>query len=208
MEVGRYTLDKVKLALRPALDASILEMAEDAADQVGAEDREVIISAVLGRFASWLTVSQTTRRPAREGQVPVPLISASVEERRRQVLLHTGIRFSGMLSRLEALDNGALAMQWQAGPHEEYKYEPPHPGRNQQIYLVRGSWALERGLIQPGSASYLDDMPAPGVEHYCQCHAQWLFGLRSLPDTYLTDFGRLELERVRREIAAMVRKSD
>jgi hypothetical protein len=206
MDVGRYTLERVKPNLRPALVAGILDMAEDAADQIGDDDREAVISAVLGRFANWLTAVPTARRLPRPAQIPLPLVNEPLEERRRQVLLHMGIRFSGMLQRLQVLDGGALAMIWREGLNEEYQYDPPHPDRDGQIYLVRSSWAFERGLIQPGPAGFVEDVPGPGVEHYCRCHGQWLFNLRDLPDALLTALGQSELAQARLRIALLQKR--
>jgi len=196
VEIGRYTLENVDPVLRPGLDLRLLEMAEDAADQIG-EDREGVIASVLDRFAAWITARPVARRaPAIPSHLPAAFICEPAAERRRQVMLHMGLRFSGVLSELQALAGGAIAIVWHAGPDEEYDYEPPHPARNGQVYAVRDSWALSKGLMQPSRAGFYDPHDAPGAAHYCRCHGQWLYGLRQLPPDMLTEAGGAELRRV------------
>ena len=72
--------------------------------------------------------------------------------------------------------------------------------RDGKVYLLRGCWAQDRGLVKPGAAGYYDAVTAVAVEPFCRCQAQYLYALRDLPEDMVTQKGRDELERVRAQI--------
>jgi len=84
----------------------------------------------------------------------------------------------------------------------EYQKTYNHQQRDGQVYAIRGSWAIEKGLMKVGPAGYLDEISRPGQELGCMCSLQWVTGVRSLPDSMITDKGRSELDSVTAVIQA------
>lgn len=75
-----------------------------------------------------------------------------------------------------------------------YDYREDHKERDEKIYLIRGSWALEKGLIKPVNG-YYDEITAVGEEVYCSCQAIYIYAPQKLPDEFLTEKGKREFER-------------
>ncbi|MFA5731904.1 MAG: hypothetical protein WC934_07860 [Acidithiobacillus sp.] len=65
-----------------------------------------------------------------------------------------------------------------------------HQKRDGAIYIVKGNWALQKGMMIPGSAGYIEDVDIPGRQLGCMCHLIWLSRLTDLPDDMLTDLGK------------------
>ena len=63
------------------------------------------------------------------------------------------------------------------------------------MYLIRGSWAQEKGLVKPGPVGYTDQITAPGEEVFCRCSLVYIYSIRALPDDMLTAAGRAALGR-------------
>lgn len=83
--------------------------------------------------------------------------------------------------------------------------KPDHKVRNDVVCAVRGNWAVQEGLmIVPNTAEYIDDVTRPGQELGCQCYLEWKFGLRDLPNDWVTDKGRSSLEEAQRKLAQLL----
>ncbi len=196
--VSRYTIERIKPRLRLELDRRIL----GAADLIKL-NRAAAIETTLSRFAGWATSvppGGTGGLDVRQAARDVRRDLTSLAYRDRRVAIDQGHKFAANLSQVVAKDGGAIAAQW----HQHYTRNPRHTHklRDGKIYLLRDSWAKEKGLVKPGSAGYLDDISQPGEEVYCRCTATYLYSLRALLPDMLTVKGREELERVRQEIAA------
>ena len=63
---------------------------------------------------------------------------------------------------------------------------------------MRGSWALEKQLIDTSCCTFTDQITGPGEEEDCLCSYQYIYVLRDLPHVMLSQKGKEELERVRR----------
>jgi hypothetical protein len=68
----------------------------------------------------------------------------------------------------------------------EYQMTYHHQQRDGCVYAVRGSWAIEKGLMKVGQAGYLDEISRPGQEIGCMCSLQWVTSLASVPAEMLT----------------------
>ncbi|MHB1659899.1 MAG: hypothetical protein ACYCRF_11450, partial [Acidithiobacillus sp.] len=75
-----------------------------------------------------------------------------------------------------------------------YDYREDHKELDGKIFLVRQSWAREKGLVKK-SGKYLDEIEQPAQAVYCQCTGTWLYSLKDLPDEMLTKKGRAALTR-------------
>ncbi len=204
--VSRFTLQQIKPHLRPELDRRILAIAIQTAEQIG-EDQETVIGETLSRFSEWITTAPTEADRQRLAQqslakIPPTLAELSAKERRRQVMIHQGIKFAASLKEMEAIDGGALAIVWNTRGCDGDD-APDHKSRNGCCYAIQGNWAAEKGLMTVGPHGYYGDISGIAQEHYCQCSATWVFNLRDLPEAMMTAKGKAELERVRAQITAM-----
>lgn len=79
----------------------------------------------------------------------------------------------------------------------DFRMEHDHRALSGTIYLVRDSWAMEKGYLDKDSAPYIEDVVRPKQDIGCMCSLTWLYNLRDLPDRLLTDYGHKVLEQVR-----------
>ena len=199
--VGIYTLDRVKPKLRAELDRRLMASAG-----LIKLNREKSIQQTLQRFAGWATSvpaggSDAQSKSDVKDSVKKSLKQLPFEERR--VIIDQGHKFTASLAQVVAVDAGAIAGIWHSNWRQKgYNYREDHKERDEQVYLIRGSWAHEKGLVKPGPAGYLDDITQPGEEVFCRCHMQYVTALRKLPETMLAAKGREELAAARAKILA------
>lgn len=186
--VSRYTLAMIKPRLRAELDRRILA----SADLIKLHRREAV-EKTLQRFSGW----STSIPPGGDGAINKREVRASVAKsvaqfkfEQRRVAIDQGHKLIANMSNLVAVDNGAIAAEWnshwrQAG----YNYRKDHKERDGKFYAVRGSWAIDQGLINKG-AGYLDEITQPAQEPFCRCFARYVMSPRRLPDSMLTAKGR------------------
>jgi len=198
--VERYTLEKIKPALRGELDRRIMASAN-----LIKLNRAEAINSTLRRFQGWSTsippggVSAETRPQVRK-TVRKSLASLPFEQRR--VLIDQGHKLVSSLSEIVASDGGAIAGKWRSHWRQPgYNYREDHKERDEKIYLVRGSWADQAGLVKPGKNGYYDDITAVGQEPFCRCYMIWIYALRDLPADMVTARGRASLVQARQEMA-------
>lgn len=199
-DVARFTLERVRPQLRAELDRRIMASA-----QLIKMNREAAIEKTLQRFSGWATSipsggsggvdRRETKTEIRKAMVLLPFAE-------RRVAIDQGHKFTAALSATLALNTGAIAGRWHSHWRQRgYDYREDHKERDEQVYAVRDCWARERGLMTKGSG-YTDDMTAPAEEPFCRCTYQWLYNLRDLPASMLTDKGSAELTRVREMLHA------
>ena len=187
--VTRYTLEIVKPKARAELDRRILA----SADLIKLRRRESI-EGTLARFAGWSTsippggANVIDLREVR-ANIAKPLAREKYE--RRRVLIDQGHKLLANVNHIVATEAGAIAGEWHDhGEHDpSYDARKTHMARARKIYLMRGSWALERKYIKP-LHGYMDEITAPGEEVSCKCFYRYIASLRRLPDEFLTDKGR------------------
>lgn len=199
--VDRFTLDRIAPRLRAELDRRVFA----SADLIRLNKRQRV-EETLRRFSGWATsipeggVARPDRR-AKKAEIRKPLASLPFVERR--VLIDQTHKLSASVSEILATDGGAVAAVWRHVHQAGYDGRPDHEARDGRVFLLRGSWAHERGLVRPGPAGYTDDVPGPAVEPFCRCWWTWIYSLRSLPEAMVTARGRAELERARRQVEMM-----
>ncbi len=68
----------------------------------------------------------------------------------RRVAIDQGHKLASNVKYLLAVQSGAIALRWHSNWRRPgYKYRQDHKERDEKIYLLRDSWALEQGLIKP-----------------------------------------------------------
>ena len=206
---ARFTKQDLSKKLRRQLDLRIAASAD-----LIVRNRQDAIEKTLQRFQGWSTSipkggSKVQDRLATKVSVKKALSQLPFEERR--VLIDQGYKLVASISDVIAKDEGAIAVEWHSKWRQKnYNYREDHKERDYEwnksqgrrwVYLIRGSWAQQKGLVKPGPAGYFDAITQPGEEVFCRCGAVYVYNVSSLPDEMLTEKGRNELERVRKVIA-------
>lgn len=194
--VERFTLARVAPRLHGELDRRIMASAS-----LIRLNREEAIETTLRRFSGWATsvpaggTDVAMRREVKE-QIRKPL--ASLPFRERRVAIDQGHKFVAGLNNILAQDAGAVALIWHSHWRQKnYNYREDHKERDGLVYLLRDSWAQERGFVKVGDAGYYDQVTAVGEEVNCRCYAQYLYSLARLPGDMLTVKGRENLAKVK-----------
>lgn len=194
--VGRFTLTQLQPKLRADLDRAILANAE-----LIKLNRTQAVEKTLQRFSGWATsVPAGGSRAETRGEVKQDVKKAlsQLPFVERRVAIDQGHKFAASLNRTVAEGGGAIALRWRSHWRQSgYNYRRDHKERDGKIYLLRDSWAKEKGLVKPGDAGYYDEITAVGQEPYCRCFAVYIYSLGKLPDDMLTAKGREELEKAR-----------
>ena len=106
------------------------------------------------------------------------------------------------------LESNPIAAVWRYSSHDEegeYQKTYNHKQRDCHFYTVCSNWALEKALMKVGPDG-ISTISRPQQELGCMCYLTWIYHLRDLPNSMVTELGTSELTRVRAVIAAMQRK--
>jgi hypothetical protein len=202
--VSAFTLRQVRPKLRQLLDQKI-----HASAGLIRLNREASIARTLQRFAGWASSvpaggTEVGKRREVKKQIRRGIASLPFEERR--VIIDQGHKLTAAINEVIAVDGGAIAGRWhhvKRGP-PSYDARPEHVARDGKVYLLRGSWALQRGFVKPGSVGFSDQITQPGEEIFCSCWYEFIYALRDLPRDMLTAKGKealLEARAAIRQIA-------
>jgi len=157
-------------------------------------NRDEAISRTLRRMTGWMSSvpkggSEAIDKRKIKAEIAKPLKQLPYEERR--VAIDQGHKMVASLSEIVAKDNNAIAVMWKSHYRQAgYNYRKDHKERDGKVYMLKGNWAQEKGLVKVGPDGYYDDITAVGEEPFCRCYAKWLYNLRSLPEGMLTVKGR------------------
>ena len=190
--VSKYDIDKLKPSLRSELDRRIMASAN-----LIKYNRQDMISTTLRRFEGWATSipkggSDTVDKVKEKQDIRKALKKVPFEERR--VIIDQTHKLIANINQIVAVDTGAIAARWHSHWKQEgYNYRKDHKERDEKIYLVRGSWAKEKGLIKPVNG-YTDQITNVGEEVYCRCNYVYIYNLRQLPEEFLTNEGKKALK--------------
>lgn len=198
--VGRFTLDRVRLDLRAELDRRLAASAN-----LIKLNRQQAIDKTLQRFSGWATSippgGSADPGIAEEGRI-VRKALAQLPFEERRVAIDQGHKLVASVNRIIAEGGGAIAGIWRSKRQAGYKNRPDHLERDGKVYLMRDSWAVERGYVKPGPAGWMDSITQPAEEPFCSCSYVFVYSLRDFPDEMLTEKGRAALADVRGKMAA------
>jgi len=164
--IARWTLDKLRPELRAELDRRIVASTE-LIKLNKAEEK----AATLRRFAGWATSipkgGSADPKMRKEGErIRKHLSGLSFRERR--VFIDQGHKLESAVNRVVAEGGGAIAGIWRSNWRQaNYDYREDHKERDGAIYLVKDSWAVQRGLVKLAGRQYMDAITEPGEEPYC-----------------------------------------
>lgn len=194
--ISPFTLQQFKPRLRNELDRRIMS----AADLIKL-NREQAVTKTLQRFGGWASSipdggSKVVDKRDTTTEIRKALASLPYEERR--VNIDQGHKLVASISEILAHDAGALAGIWHSHWQQPgYNYREDHKERDELVFVVRGNWALAKGLMKVGPAGYTDQITKPGEEVFCRCFYQWIYNLSDLPAELLTAKGRAGLAGIR-----------
>lgn len=192
----RFTLAKVAPSLRAELDRRILASAD-----LIKLNREQSVEKTLQRFKGWATSippggSRVVDKLDTKETIGKALKQLPFEERR--VIIDQGHKFTSELNNILAVDGGALAAIWHSNWRQPgYDFRDRHKHVDEELFVIRGNWAMAAGLMKLDGHRYTDDIERTGELPFCRCFYEYLYSLSDLPDSMLTVRGRAELERIR-----------
>lgn len=193
--VGRFQVDRLTPQMRRELDKHILA----SADLIRLNKKEAV-EKTLRRFAGWATSvpaggsDQVDKRSEKE-RIRKSMSGLPFVERR--VLVDQGHKLESSISEVVATNTGAIAGIWRSNWRQaNYDYREDHKERDEVVYVVRGNWAMEKGLMKLAGHKYTDDITRPSEEPFCRCKYQYIYSLRRLPEEMLTEKGKSELQRL------------
>lgn len=199
--VARFTLQKIAPRVRNELDRRILTSVN-----LIRLNRTESIEKTLRRFTGWATSipaggsDQVDKRKVKQ-DIAKPMQRLPFEQRR--VLIDQGHKMTANISAVIATDQGAIACKWFSHWRQpNYNYREDHKERDQHIYLIRGSWAQDKGFVKPGPNGYSDEITQPAEEPFCRCRWVYIYNLRDLPDDMVSNKGRDALAQIRQQMRA------
>jgi hypothetical protein len=199
--VDRFTLERIKPALRAELDRRILASA-----QLIRLNREQAMAETIRRFSGWATsipAGGTDVANRKETKDDIRKALASMPFIERRVAIDQGHKLNAALSDIIAEDQGAIAAEWHSHWRQSgYNFRVEHKERDRVVYATKDSWAIRRRFMRAGAQGYYEDHERPGELVFCRCYVRWLYNLRDLPKDMLTDAGRDALDSVRAKATA------
>jgi hypothetical protein len=191
-DIQPFTKARVQPKLRPELDRRIMMSAN-----LIKLNRERAVTQSLQRFSGWASSipaggSDTIAKNPVKSQIRKSIAQLPFEERR--VIIDQTHKLISSVSNIIASNGGAIAVFWHDhGEHDSsYDARARHLAwaKSGQPFAIKGNWALEQGLMKPGVNGYYEDVEAFGELVFCRCFGEYIYGLRRLPDTMITDKGR------------------
>lgn len=195
--INRFTLGNLKPELRNVFQRRLL-----ASVDLIKLNREQVMAKTLQRFSGWATSippggSEEAQKKETKDRVRKGMAGLKFEERR--VLIDQGNKLVSALNQTLAEGAGAIAAIWHSHYHQSnYNYREDHKERELKSkrlpFVVRGNWAIEKGLMKLAGSKYTDAMTQPAEEPFCRCYYEWIYSLRDLPVAMLTDKGKAALK--------------
>jgi hypothetical protein len=163
--VERFTIEKLRPALRAELDRRIMASA-----QLIKMNRAAAIERTMQRFSGWATSipaggSDVVDKVEVKQDIRKSITQLSYRE--RLVATDQGHKLVSSINDIVATNAGAIAGEWHSHFRQPgYNARRDHVERDSKVYAVKGNWAIEKGLMNKG-AGYTDDITMPAEEINC-----------------------------------------
>ena len=190
-QVTRFTIEKLKPRLRDELDRRIITSVN-----LIKYNREEAINNTLRRFTGWATSipvggTDVVKRTEEKQKIRKSLGKIPFEQRR--VIIDQTHKLVANIKEIVAVDSGAIAAKWNSHWRQmNYDYRKDHKERDEKVYVIRNTWAINNGYIKAVDG-YTDDITSPGEEVFCRCNYTYLYNLRQVKEL-LTKKGELALQ--------------
>lgn len=190
----KITLEKIKPSLRKELDKRIFASAN-----LIKLNREQAIEKTLQRFNGWVTSSPPDGYFDPKKRQEKARILKSVQDldfESRRLAIDQGHKLAANIKDLLARKGNAVAYKWHSQWRRlDYNFREDHKERDEKIYIIRGSWADEKGYLNPVNG-YYDEMTAVAEEPFCSCSVFAIYAPQKLPEEYLTEEGERAFKRI------------
>lgn len=167
-------------------------------------NRNASIQRTLQRFEGWATsVPKGGSRAIDRGEVTKTLrrAFASLPFEERRVIIDQGHKLISSIDNVVAVDGKALAAVWHSHWREiGYDYRPRHKQLDTRVFVMRGNWAQQQGLMKPSGRFYTDQIEQPAELPFCRCYYTFLYSLNDLPEDMLTAKGKMALREGDRHV--------
>lgn len=194
--ISRFTVDRLKPKLRSELDRRMMASAD-----LIKLNRNQMIAQTKQRFSGWATsIPKGGSRAVDKTEVKTNLKKSfgALPYEERRVMIDQGHKLTSELNNIIAVDGGAIAAVWHSHFRQPgYNARPDHAELDGKIFVVRGNWAIDQGLMKVDGHQYTDEIDRPGQPVFCRCAYSYLYNLRDLPDSMLTVKGRESLASLR-----------
>lgn len=190
---SQITLNKIKPTLRQELDKRLF-----ASTNLIKLNREQAIEKTLQRFNGWVTSAPPDGYFNPQKKEEKARILKSVQDldfENRRLAIDQGHKLVANIKDLLAREGNAIAYRWHSQWRRPgYNFREDHKERDEKIYLIRGSWADEKGYLNPVNG-YYDEMTAVAEEPFCSCSVIAIYAPQRLPEEYLTERGKRAFKR-------------
>ena len=170
--------------LADALARSIMVAADSAESFKQSEIHQSLM--MLDEWAKTIPYGGTKEKPYRATARAVRNgIKATASWGKRFFIIHRP-DFAAEARHIFACHRGAIAGKWAWSRYPECEI---HRHIDGTVYLVRGSWAMQKGLLSDDGHAFTDEVTVPGTTGCC-CSYEYLYGLRDIPSPMITNAGR------------------
>jgi hypothetical protein len=201
--IGKFTVDRIRPALRAELDRRIMASAD-----LITLNRKASVDRTLRRFVGWASSvpaggSKVQDRVATKTAVRRGIAGLPFEERR--VIIDQGHKLVVAVNDIIARDGGAVAAVWEHVMETTPGYDPrpAHVARDGVLFVIRNNWAIEKGYMKLAGRQYTDEIEQPAELVFCRCKYRYLYTVRALPSDMITERGAEALAEARRVIHAI-----
>lgn len=208
-QISAYTLQRLTPQLQSELNRRIISSID-----LIKLNRPVAIAKTLQRFSGWATSVPEGGFPSdvRKGTYKYVEVKqdlqkamASLPFEERRVIIDQNAKLMSAINSTVALGGGAIGAIWQSHKHQKnYDGRPQHNKRDGDLFLVRDSWVIQKGLVKRGAGAYTDSIEQPGEFVFCRCSWVYVFNLRDLPADWLTKKGTETLAAARQKTKEML----
>lgn len=190
---SQITLNKLKPTLRKELDKRIFT-----STNLIKLNRKQAIEKTLQRFNGWVTSAPldgyfdiSSKKEKQKVLKPVQ----ELDYINRRLAIDQGHKLAANIKYSLAKQGNAVALVWHSPWRRSgYDYREDHKERDENIYLIRDSWADEKGYLKSVNG-YYDEITSVGEEVNCSCQAVYIYAPQRLPEEYLTESGKRAFKR-------------
>jgi len=131
--------------------------------------REENILRILQRFSGW-----ATSVPGGGGDVDKREVKKTIAKgfhqlpfEERRLSIDQGHKLIAAVNQTIAEQAGAIAVRWRHVHQAGYNGRPEHEKRDNEIYALKGNWAIKAGLMKKGHNPYYSDTEQAAEAPYC-----------------------------------------
>lgn len=193
--VSSFTIERLKPELRAELDRRVMASA-----QLIKLNREEAIQKTVRRLSGWATSIPPGGVMAESKNEVKNDIKKSIKQlpfEERRVIIDQSHKLFSAINNIVAEDAGAIAVRWHSHWKEQgYKFRVQHKMRDGHIFLLKRSWAKDKGFVKANKDGYYEDIDGFGQEPFCRCYGSYIYDIEDLPEDMITEKGREALKAI------------